>query len=219
MSGDLATMSARGIKNQTRRLRGLERVNADPDRYQLRELYNLDGRVHADFVDATDGTLVRQKCPYWPDELLWVRESWRAGKGYDGVKIADLPRHTDGTHSINLWYEDGVEVGRRHGEGLLRPSIHMPRWASRLTLEVVDVAVERLHDINEEECRLEGMRRGALLPFKGKFHLIVASPPKADHTYRNGFQFRWVQLNGLASWQLNPWVWVVHYKLVNPVKV
>lgn len=77
-----------------------------------------------------------------------------------------------------------------------RPSIHMPRWASRITLEVVGVRVERLQDISEEDAKAEGCALSA----DWKAFGVVA------------FQQLWESINGPGSWDANPWVWVVEFR-------
>lgn len=75
------------------------------------------------------------------------------------------------------------------------PSIHMPRWASRITLEIVGVSVERLQDISEADAKAEGVEN----PFGG---------------WVGGYQKLWESINGPGSWNANPWVWVVEFKRI-----
>ena len=88
-----------------------------------------------------------------------------------------------------------------------RPSIHMPRWASRITLEITDVRVERLQDISEEDAWQEGVQEwiGKETPWKGKL------APATVH----GFASLWESIAGPGSWDANPWVWVIEFKRVD----
>jgi hypothetical protein len=92
-----------------------------------------------------------------------------------------------------------------YGHEKVRPSIHMPRWASRITLEIVSVRVERLEDISEEDAEAEG---------------IVFDPPVAVDKmglcslYRIAYRALWETINGPGSWDANPWVWVVEFRSV-----
>jgi hypothetical protein len=86
-----------------------------------------------------------------------------------------------------------------------RPSIHMPRWASRITLEVTGVRVERLQDISEADAREEGC-----LP-------VVHGDGAVDcGTRKTAFRALWDSINGPDSWGANPFVWVVEFRRVHP---
>ncbi|EPC5538520.1 hypothetical protein LWX85_002195 [Salmonella enterica] len=83
-----------------------------------------------------------------------------------------------------------------------RPSIHMPRWASRITLEITDVRVERLNAISEEDAQAEGVQPAC----------YEIRPPEA--AYRVSFGEVWRGIYGEESWVANPWVWVIEFKRV-----
>ena len=80
-----------------------------------------------------------------------------------------------------------------------KPSIHMPRWDSRLTLEIVSVRVERLQDISKEDAESEGVA-------------IIESVDHGKQSARGQFAIVWESINGHGSWALNPWVWVIEFK-------
>ena len=82
---------------------------------------------------------------------------------------------------------------------LCRPSIHMPRWASRVTLEVTSVWVERLQDISDTDCVREGVTPAECTDCDG---------------WVNAYSVLWESINGPGSWEANPWVWVVTFKRV-----
>lgn len=132
---------------------------------------------------------------YAPGDRLWVREAWRAGRGYDGASIRDMARFS------RIWFEaddanDNADaIGRR-----LRPSIHMPRWASRITLTVTDVRVQRLQDISEADAVAEGIKgHGGRFSGYGKAADQWMGPI-------DSFASLWISLNGTQSWDANPWV-------------
>ena len=79
-----------------------------------------------------------------------------------------------------------------------KPSIYMPRWASRITLEIVSVRVERLKSISEDDAQAEGAE--------------VPMTCDVSHSARNNFAQLWESINGPGSWDANPWVWVVEFK-------
>jgi hypothetical protein len=120
-----------------------------------------------------------------PGSRLWVRETWAVQHKFDGHK----PRHIP-SNEARVHYAATEDMG-----GLLRrPSIFMPRWASRLTLEITDIRCERLRDIGEEDSIKEGERN------------------RAD------FQLLWEEINGTCSWAENPWVWVISFKVLKEKK-
>lgn len=167
-----------GTKRQTRR------VVKTPERYEG----GLQNCLHC--------------CPYGqPGDRLWVRENgWqrpadRAERGWSYAYDADAPF---GIGAANEAYRE--EGWKR------RPSIHMPRWASRILLEVTDVRVERLQDISEADALAEGVRHSYGEPFD------------AIHTIsdRRRYEPLLEQINGPGSWAANPWVWAVSFRLVPP---
>jgi len=93
-------------------------------------------------------------------------------------------------------------------DGPFRSPTHMPRWASRITLEITAVRVERLQDISEEDAKAEGVEPigiPAVDPFTGE-HL------GDEPSWRYGFQCLWERINGKKhSWSSNPWVWVIEF--------
>lgn len=137
----------------------------------------------------------RLRCPHgYPPDRLWVRETWaEIGTGF-------IYRATDGEHNEgHLW----------------RPSIFMPRRASRITLEVTEVRVERLQDISEADAKAEGaeLHDGLGVGHTGWRH-------DRDHGFvyafaRESFRALWESINGVGSWAANPWVWVISF---NPMK-
>lgn len=154
------------------------------------------------------------KCSYGaPGDHLWVRETWYApaccnqkspAAIVDGAIDAGY-RVTPQHPACGLWYAaDGAYRQWGDGEetqGKKRVSIHMPRWASRITLEITGVRVERLNDISEADVRAEGV-----FPY-----MIQDSDPP---TMTGQFRLLWENINGHGSWDANPWVWVVEFKRI-----
>ena len=138
-------------------------------------------------------------CPYGrPGGRLWVRESFRLCAEADPIP----PRDTD--PAFRVWYE--ADAPHQPGAGKLRPSMFMPRWASRITLEVSGVRVERLQDISDADARAEGIVAaygGFGLPDSSHFH--AADP-------RISYWSLWDAINGAGSVEANPWVWVVEFR-------
>lgn len=156
-------------------------------------------------------------------DRLWVRETWGIGSrpdpwgGYEGIEYrADVewtePDEHLPCHKVET--PDGVCLSDyRSG---WKPSIHMPRWACRLKLEITGVRVERLRDISEADARSEGADG---LQWDGEpGHADLIDWPLMEHAnpYRNGFALLWESINGDGAWASNPWVWVVEFKRVSP---
>jgi hypothetical protein len=133
-----------------------------------------------------------------PGDRLWVKETWRTYRAFD-----PLPPRTLAPGAGVQYEAGGSNVPGKggvfdtiHGMGKLRPSIFMPRWASRITLEVTGVRVERLQECSEADAEAEGVDR------------IKAKVPMRVDAYR----YLWDDINGPGSWDANPWVWVVEFK-------
>jgi hypothetical protein len=151
-------------------------------------------------------------CPYGqPGDRLWVRETWglvpssayRASVGVDQTVNPAQP------HDAAI-YREGFD--RASGGIRWRPSIHMPRWASRLTLTITDVRVERLQRISEADARAEGVSLANGLTSGHLSSAEVASI--GDSSLRRGYANLWNSLNAARGygWDANPWVWVVSFE-------
>jgi hypothetical protein len=142
------------------------------------------------------------RCPYGPPgDRLWVRETHcKYGGGF--IYRADYGNLTP--------ISDGIG-------GPWKPSIHMPRWASRITLEITGVSVERVHDITNADCVAEGIEPiGDELIIKGTGFTVQAG--RLDDRYstvRQLYSELWESINGPGSWNANPWVWVVEFAKVD----
>ena len=147
-------------------------------------------------------------CPYGVHgDRLWVRETWNVFTvGWDdynggweiGYQYEEIPKKLP--EHCNIVY-----AASHADDGPFRPSIHMPRWASRITLEIASIRVERLQDISEEDAQEEG---------------IITDPKLWDACYIDGFIRLWDSINAARgfSWERNPWVWVIEFKKLKPNK-
>ncbi len=164
-------------------------------------------------------------CPYGkPGDCLWARETARAEElpdGLDGVRYqaddAFIPVVSD-PESAMRWLKMKTYGKRTQHDGQLNgpwvPSIHMTRWASRKTLEISAVRVERLQDISEADAQAEGCNQNHNRYYWGGPHPTGGRKqfPTAVDAYRS----LWESINGAGSWDLNPWVWVVEFKRIAP---
>lgn len=155
--------------------------------------------VHVDIAEP-DGSWKWIRCPYGkPGDCLWVRETWRAIErfdGTDGVLFAADGEFVgiDNTPEASDWWGDAYGNGR-HGDKW-RPSIFMPRWASRITLEITGVRVEQLGDITESDAIAEGA--------------IDRESLDEGYSAVGFFNSLWAKLNG--DFDRRTWVWVVEFK-------
>ncbi|RAU43476.1 MULTISPECIES: hypothetical protein [unclassified Pseudomonas] len=150
-------------------------------------------------------------CPYGrAGDRLWVRETWAADAQVDSIAPRDL------SQGEPILYPADCAV-RQTGcsmitQGRGRPSIHMPRWASRILLEIADVRVERLQDITYEQAVAEGVHRD-----RGCRVWTATDEDGTCHKYPiPAFKDLWTGINGPQAWESNPWVWVVEFKRVTP---
>lgn len=127
--------------------------------------------------------------PIQPGDLLWVREAWRVWSQYDDVAPGRIPASVDVQYAADKPISPWVSKAR--------PSIHMPRWASRLTLEVTGVKVERLQDISEEDAVAEGC--------PGRLGPNQEFPDEWDPSPCEEFEQLWKEVYGADAWSKNPW--------------
>ncbi|GLX88561.1 hypothetical protein Pfra02_11300 [Pseudomonas fragi] len=167
-------------------------------------------------------------CPYSkPRDRLWVRETFALLGNEDGCCIdwqdnlvkgdergaariyrASCPTGDYGLNQIPAKAEWKPDTEAMEYDGAWRPSIHMPRWASRILLEITGVRVERLQDITYEQAVAEGVHRGPLREW------CASDEGGACHKYpAPAFRDLWQSLGG--NWDSNPWVWVVEFKWVS----
>lgn len=145
-------------------------------------------------------------CPYGqPDDRLWVRETF--AHMYRGNSMPESRRGDDVVYAADGFAPDSYVYGA------WKPSIHMPRWASRIDLEVTGVRVERLQDISRDDAKAEGCEHGDSCDHA---RLSCADIGCLGPDYRIGYRTLWEQINGPGSWDANPWVWVVEFRRVWP---
>ena len=175
-----------GTKTQTRRaVKGMALEWLRPDGFT------------PEFTAAPENGL----CPYGqPGDRLWVRETFAEG-------IHQMAEVNHWAYAADLFGEQ-QRLGDRW-----KPSIHMPRVASRITLEITGVRVERLQAISQEDARAEGVHRNVDGLWSGGAWKHIAQPNRYSDPC-NAFCDLWASINGGESWDANPWVWVVEFKRV-----
>ena len=191
-----------GRKTVTRRVKELEEINERPDDWTLVQAETMK-RVGGDFYFVAvfrDGGEERVVyCPYGAvGDILWVRETF--------VKVKN-PEEFGPLYIYKADHPDGATVWK--------PSIHMPKEACRLKLEIVSIGVERLQDITEEDAVKEGVEKDYYTP--------EAFGPKVwvwknydfeglAETAKISFRSLWRNINGADSWEANPWCWRIEFK-------
>lgn len=157
-------------------------------------LYAIEPSIHGHETSRRELAALASRCPYGqPGDRLWVRETFCPD-------WSDKPIYkADGGSAMSAGYAK---------EPRWRPSIHMPRCASRLTLEITGIRVERLQDISEADARAEGARCAD--EATGREVLFPSSSNCGS--YRLHYRDIWDQINGPGSWEANPWVWVVEFR-------
>lgn len=189
----------------------------------------LNDRFDPEFVAHHENNL----CPYGqPGDRLWVRETWAAihfsfdpETGY----CDDLHGSHDIPPAKTPYWTPVYAVDDDHEKHIddrgfpWRPSIHMPSWASRITLEIVSVRVERLNDISEDDAESEGIEYLSY-PTGGDDYMTFWRDYSRTHEQADGhpffddghqrvsFRTLWESINGAGSWESNPWVWVVEFR-------
>lgn len=218
-------------KTETRRIpASLSPINANPDAWKLIGINSDDGT--ATFADAP-GNIKHIKSRFGGvGSRLWVRETWRPCKAIEGLPLVfefeaggptveehegaeTLPNYNAQVERIHDWFMDNLVVDPGYEEpdddGMIcgeltkwKPSIHMPRWASRIDLERTIVRWERLHDMNWIGAVAEGIK-DPRRPHKRVDALIGCVAQ---------FAVVWESIHGPGSWDANPWVEVVGFKKV-----
>ncbi|HFF9548187.1 TPA: morphogenetic protein [Klebsiella pneumoniae] len=155
-----------------------------------------------------------------PGDRIWVRETFQGPLfNYEQMDeyLEDSSKFekpefcqyaADGGHRPE--YQD-ADDNLRHG---WRPSIHMPRWASRILLEITNVRVERLNAISEEDAEAEGIDMEALYDSQDCYDCIADHNMTGRPTVTGAFKYLWESIYGEEGWKSNPWVWVIEVKRV-----
>ncbi len=184
-SGEMVRAILDDRKTQTRRVVKILRTDVHPQVGAT--IVTLPGGKQAWLNSQSDHPYhISKFCPYGiPGDRLWVREAWREMPSYDkdGKATTRIDYKADGEPSYDSWP--------------WRPSIHMHRQDSRITLEVAGIRVERVQNISEEDAKSEGV------------DTFYAS-------YRKKFEFLWDTINAQRGfrWDANPWVWVIEFRRV-----
>jgi len=209
-----------GQKTMTRRTKGLEAIKSE---YQYKGLLNElpNKHIFARFFRGIWVETYHASCPYGqPGDILWVRETWRKSNfpGSEGeIEFKANMINPSAIWNQNIW----------------KPSIHMPKDAARIWLQITSIKPERLHDISDEDIKNEGVRipvngigTGRVLLALGEKNTAIDFLPKGclapdapkltqSHLLHAFWAELWCKINGRESYDKNPWVWAIRFKVLS----
>lgn len=223
MSGSMVKAYLAGLKTQTRRVRGLDEINQNPDEWQCLGIYKHADGQHAQFERGPDdrkGLII--KPPYGGvGDTLWFKETWKMFEDEDGVDFlhyrADDAKIDPTWWSMEDWMEPNPKWRRKNGFKKWQSSMLMPKMCSRFVdIEILNVRVERLQSITRGDAKAEGVshiwewnkdrdpkyyERGLLIPYVANYSVL------------------WDEINGESlPWDKNPWVWVYEFPKFQAVR-
>lgn len=195
-----------GRKTQTRRaVKNVDRANCIP--YSWKSL-KTGKWVHGSNHVLDERSL--EKCPFGKvGDRLWVKETYYLSKFFDNLKPSEC--YGSEVYSVSSMYGKHPDNIEKSDIGKTRPSIHMPRWACRLVLEITDVRVERLQDISEADALQESIGLVLADSWPNPMEMTKA----IQKSRKEGFKLLWNSIYN--NWDANPWVWVVEFKVVEGV--
>lgn len=226
-SGAMVKAILDGRKTQTRRV-----VKPQPAEVAA-SAGKMPGLIRFKASDLTLQTW-NDACPYGaPGDRLWCRETWQyydwSEHGQPRIRYAAnndaLWRKVaegDSDKVVNIWAElsgeDNFKIDSRARDRRWRPSIHMPRWASRITLEITEVRVQRVQETSAKDILAEG---AVLRPHMDE-HLGKCPISAFDEKCYSDLQSLWsnawhkIYANQGHGWDKNPWVWAITFKRIKP---
>ena len=204
-NGEMVRAILDGRKTQTRRIIKDCTVGRD----QISKFIQIEKKFIGCYPEDVP-ELIRECCPYGiPGDRIWVREAFRVHSRATDVatlvyKASERNSWTEQTHRVPVAVCNKPATPEKW-----TPSLHMPRWASRILLEITDVRVERLNAISQEDAQAEGMELTGWRP-------TYSDPDSGGEvlTPYDNFAQLWASIYGDESWNSNPWVWVIEFKRV-----
>ncbi|MEO9257938.1 MAG: hypothetical protein ABI207_06125 [Crocinitomicaceae bacterium] len=192
-----------GRKNQTRRLKGLEEINATPEQYRYQEVSEELPNIHYFERRDESGMLTDEyfdiPVPYQVGDVLWVRETFRL----------ELSAKGNPPLSTCIYKADYKDVPYKYK---WKPSIFMKKMHARIFLEVVNVRAERLREISENDAINEGVKYKETRVKKYFWDYI--DKRWILNNARHSFMSLWIKINGYENLKLNPFVWIIEFKRI-----
>lgn len=200
-----------GRKTQTRRLNCLKMVNKNPDVWEIFKKSAGANQPYSCYSKNDIETVFDLKQPYQAGNVLWVREQYCETSREYIDKISGLPY----VYKASAKGPDADEVMKEFG-WKWKPSIHMPKAACRIFLEITEVRVERLKDISTNDAIAEGINK--LVDQDGWIVYHHTFNPPDSERFGNAiaaYKNLWNSINGANSWQANPFVWAITFKRID----
>lgn len=202
--GEMIRAILDGRKTQTRRI-----IKPQPHpQFLARGVWSVVPQwPHQDGVRwfMKDGCSELVKCPHGkPGDELWVRETWGLFPHYESWRLDEVPKDDA------VLYRAANPALKTEAKMRWKPSIHMPRWASRIQLKITDIQVEQVQEISERDAEAEGIDPSGT-------SCGVCGEPYPSCV--DAFKCLWETINGKRegrSWDDNPWVWKVSFKRIKP---
>jgi hypothetical protein len=201
MNGTMVRATLAGTKSQTRRMVKHGMASGRSEAFQKTQAFQDD---------------LMPGCPHGkPGDRLWVRETWRGVVGINppgAMPEYGVARYIpDQEHCRRVEYAATQECDSEPW----RPSIHMPRWASRIVLEITDLRIERLQDISDADIEAEGINMEALAEAQERYEVVAKDGNASGRpTLRGAWRDLWESTGG--DWDANPWLWAISFRRVTP---
>jgi hypothetical protein len=203
-STDMVKATTRHLKRMTRREISQKKwiINDEPDRYKFHGLDDNGSALFEDLKPEITPWMEPIPCPYGKaGDLLWVRESFAISKYFNGLREECFP-------IFKADHEFPVDWN-------WKPSIHMPKLAARIWLQIESISVQRVQ--SKKDAELEGIER-KLEKKKSGLCLFYKDYCNRNDWYWSpvaSFMSLWQKINGRDSWILNPWVWVITFNVLS----
>jgi len=191
MTTEMVNALLKGRKTKTRRDRGLNKINQNPDNYTFKHLFDIDYVWYACFANSEGEIIEEIRCPYGIEgDKLWVKEAFM----FDNEAEPNIPIYKGGLDAKTI--EEFTKYGLKW-----KSPLFMPYCYRRFELDITDIRVERLQDITEEEAEAEGV-------FYTTSNLEYQP---IETTAIEAYKALFDKINGAGQWDKNPWVWVIDF--------
>jgi hypothetical protein len=215
MNGDMVQAYLDGRKTQTRRTYGLEKINEHPDWFSVAHedgggnwvfWYPGNQPGLAEFTKRQYPNGEGIKCPYGkPGDILWWRETWAAHSFMNGTKPRDIPKEGP------FIYRADPSINESHY--WWRPSIHMPRWACRITTQILSVTPMRVQDMTYSDCQAEGIETNEWITWREDAFSVGRPDGSHIESLQEHYAYLWDSIYGkrYSWWNMNPWAWKITF--------